>query len=526
MEWDFPLQVESDRGGAGRDDPDNLLGPVATAVLDPAPVVGEMPEEELADPDWGEADLDLPEEAGPPTPRRVLEAFAESLHPRDRLGEWAGIGFKGIIDKPLDEPPLPRGRVSSGMVLREPDGRTWVFEPKGHFGGYEHTFPKGMVEKGYSPQQNAHKELFEETGLRAEITGHLGDYKGTTGVTRFYTATRTGGEPLPPDPTPFVEGSRESAAVKLVTPEEAHGLLNMPRDKRVLKDALAVQEGTFMEGLHPRDRNGKWMDAASKIAAHGNPAEVDTLSVHAPGGQLSPEREALHRQIIHEAIANSAEQSHPTALFTAGGAASGKSSLVKQLHTPIDSIMVNPDLIKEKLPEYHLLRESGHKDIAAHATHEESSHIAAQIASIAIKGRRNVIIDGVGDSQSRKFVGKLQAAHDAGHQVTVRYAHTPVDAALAREDRRRERTGRAVPHGVLEHAHREVAQRYHDEVQHLRGVKVEIYDTNGKANSQGDRPAPKLIAEHTPGGERVVKDREKYAEFVAKRHPAVTTAGE
>lgn len=154
--------------------------------------------------------------------------------------------FREIPDVPIAEPPLPRAdagqpklRISTGMVVREPDGRVWIYEPKGHFDGYEHTFPKGGLEGGLSPQQNAHKELWEETGLHAAVTGYVGDFQGTTGVTRYYAAVRTGGEPHADDPTPYVKGGSETAAVKLVTPQEAVSALNTDRDQQVLAAALA-----------------------------------------------------------------------------------------------------------------------------------------------------------------------------------------------------------------------------------------------------------------------------------------------
>jgi predicted ABC-type ATPase len=132
--------------------------------------------------------------------------------------------------------------------------------------------------------------------------------------------------------------------------------------------------------------------------------------------------------------------------------------------------MVNPDHVKEQLPEYQHLKDMGHSDIAAAKMHEESSHIAAEIAKAAMKGRRHMIVDGVGNSGSRKFVGKLEAAKAAGHRVTVRYAHTPLDVALKRDAARAEKTGRDVPDDVLEHAHKEVATRYHDATGEQRPV--------------------------------------------------------
>jgi ADP-ribose pyrophosphatase YjhB (NUDIX family) len=97
--------------------------------------------------------------------------------------------------------------------------------------GYQHTFPEGRVETGLTYQQNAHEEVFEETGLLGDITGLIGDFVGDTTMTRYYVGIRTGGEPT---------GGSETQAVKLVTIDDAEPLLNKSKDKDVLKAVAAV----------------------------------------------------------------------------------------------------------------------------------------------------------------------------------------------------------------------------------------------------------------------------------------------
>src|SRR4030042_4392498 len=145
--------------------------------------------------------------------------------------------FKTIVDKPVDPPfdvgevpNLPFHHQSSGVIIEEPDGRVWVVEPSHHFGGYKQTFPKGTVEKGYTTQQTALKEAFEESGLHVEITGFLGDYLKTTSVTRYYLAKRVGGDPA--------KASWETARVRLAPFSELPKLLNRMVDKRILLDYL------------------------------------------------------------------------------------------------------------------------------------------------------------------------------------------------------------------------------------------------------------------------------------------------
>lgn len=137
-------------------------------------------------------------------------------------------------DVDLGEPPIrPMAgkKPASGCIVLEPDGRMWVVEPAGHYMGVEHTFPKGKVDAGLSAQQNALKEVFEESGLEVEIVGHVGDFEKTTSTTRYYIARRKGGQPW--------TSHYESQAVKLAHPDELEKMLNVAVDKEVLKAAKA-----------------------------------------------------------------------------------------------------------------------------------------------------------------------------------------------------------------------------------------------------------------------------------------------
>lgn len=115
-------------------------------------------------------------------------------HPKTLAG-WDYVD--GVNDN-LDEPAfhLPAGKkAASGVIIEEPDGRVWLIAPTNQFGGYNASYPKGTAEDELSLQANAIKEAFEETGLKVEITGFVGDFARTTSVARMYSAKRVGGCP-------------------------------------------------------------------------------------------------------------------------------------------------------------------------------------------------------------------------------------------------------------------------------------------------------------------------------------------
>jgi phage-related protein (TIGR01555 family) len=162
--------------------------------------------------------------------------------------DWAGVD--GQID--LDEPEftVPTGKKpSSGVIVREADGRIWLVQPRGGFGGYEATFPKGGVDAGLSLQANAIKEAYEESGLKVRITGHAGDHEGDTSMTRYYYAEREAGDPSQHD--------NETEGVVLAPAKRLDDFLNRARDRKIA-EGLAGDEAKWEESKHPRDPEGKF----------------------------------------------------------------------------------------------------------------------------------------------------------------------------------------------------------------------------------------------------------------------------
>lgn len=98
---------------------------------------------------------------------------------------------------------------SAGVIVVEPDNKVWLYSPKGNYGDLVNTFSKGTLDKGEHPQDAAVRELHEETGLVAKITGYLGDVKRTSSTTRYYVGQRVGG-------APWDSNGKETHSVSLV----------------------------------------------------------------------------------------------------------------------------------------------------------------------------------------------------------------------------------------------------------------------------------------------------------------------
>ncbi len=155
------------------------------------------------------------------------------------LASWAEVPGNTqawlSVQAPFDEPPIepkPGKKLSAGVVTVESDGRFWVVFPTNAFGGYKCTFPKGTIESGLTAQATAICEAFEESGLRVELIGLIGDFERTTSVTRYYLAKRIGGNPA--------DLGWESQAVGLIPQSCLSEFLHHPNDKPIMEKALAL----------------------------------------------------------------------------------------------------------------------------------------------------------------------------------------------------------------------------------------------------------------------------------------------
>ena len=227
-------------------------------------------------------------------------------------------------------------------------------------------------------------------------------------------------------------------------------------------------------------------------------------------------RNAHHVKWEIEALVEGQPSENPTALFMAGGSGTGKSTLKDDLHLdPDHAVQVNPDVQKEFHPEYIAMNEAAKAaglpgdPLAAPYVHEESSHVAKQIAREAILMRSNMTIDGTGDSGvPGHFLKKIDAAREAGYAVEVVVVDTPVDIAMARAEARFRSKGRAVDANDLKNIHKNVAVQFED--WHTKVDDWRVYANDGKRGEQ------ELIAYREKGGDVIVLNEARFNQFRKK----------
>lgn len=219
-----------------------------------------------------------------------------------------------------------------------------------------------------------------------------------------------------------------------------------------------------------------------RAPSRGFPNIPSTGSVHTvqnPDGTVSwtPERQALHDQIISEALQGKTPVDNPMYNIMGGGPASGKSTMVNsgfvpELQDP-NSVMVNADEMKLKLPEWTTLGPS-----AASATHEESSYLAKRLQAAAFENRFHTTLDGTGDGSMSGLQKKIDAAKASGYAVNGFYVTIPTAEAVKRSDKRAIHSGRHVPASVISSTHIEVSKIFPEKYSSFD--QVALFDnTNG-----------------------------------------------
>jgi hypothetical protein len=124
-----------------------------------------------------------------------------------------------------------------GGVIIDDQGLVLLREPKGHFGGYVWTFPKGRPEPGESPKQAALREIFEETGVYGTIVGKIpGAFAGSTTNNEYFLVIPSGC----PENWPS-----ETQTLRWVEQEEAKTLISTTNISAGKSRDLSVLESAY-----------------------------------------------------------------------------------------------------------------------------------------------------------------------------------------------------------------------------------------------------------------------------------------
>lgn len=214
--------------------------------------------------------------------------------------------------------------------------------------------------------------------------------------------------------------------------------------------------------------------------APGLPEDTQQFWKEKGGGDYPAERKALHEQWITEAL--NVEGPRPseqkTVFLMAGGPAAGKSTILKSLlndEARRRMVVVDPDGIKEKIPEYQQAVAANARNAAAMA-HEESSDVAGEIRRRAIEAGKHVLLDGTLKNH-KKYKKLIQEFKEKGYSCRIIMVDIDAPSAIQFAQKRAERTGRWVPLEILESAYPAVRESFLE--LHEIVDDFQVYDRRG-----------------------------------------------
>ncbi len=229
-------------------------------------------------------------------------------------------------------------------------------------------------------------------------------------------------------------------------------------------------------------------------------------------------RSDLHSRIIERMIGGKIppEDRPPIAHILGGGTASGKTTMSRAiLGNDPNTLRVDPDELKTKIPEYEQLKEDD-PDHAALRVHEESSYLTKSLMAEAIGRGLDLTYDATTSGTPQRTMGMVRTLMDHGYNVHVMFADVPFDVAKQRADlRAKESTdpmnrGRFVPDSVIADSHQKAAKNFFM-LKDTPGISsVRLYDNSGKPNE------PKLVFSKQGDGEGTVHDQKQFDRYHKK----------
>ena len=236
----------------------------------------------------------------------------------------------------------------------------------------------------------------------------------------------------------------------------------------------------------------------------------DTKTHHTnEAGEYHPERQKMHKEIhgkFLDHVPSVPDHKKPVAVVMMGGPAAGKGTLVNRiLKNKKDFVNVNPDDVKDHIPEYTASKKANAKD-AARLAHFESSNIAGDIFTQGVKQRKNILVDGTGKDPTKheKTISKLK---EHGYDVHLMMPDISKDTAKTRVQTRADIEGRSVPMDIVEHAHTVIPGNF-ERIAKMAD-SAHLYDNEGAA--------PRPVWSMYDGGKKQVHHDKEYVEQFKKK---------
>lgn len=149
----------------------------------------------------------------------------------------------------------------------------------------------------------------------------------------------------------------------------------------------------------------------------------------------------------------------PLAILIVGGPGSGKTT-ISQAFLQDGLVRIDPDAVRETLPEYRELMQRG-VDNLAEQTREQANRIADEILENAFRNRHSFVFDASGRDK-KWYLELITALNESGFETVVVLAYARPEIARVRCDERAQINGRTVSQEYFSTTHSRVPAHFLD----------------------------------------------------------------
>jgi hypothetical protein len=183
----------------------------------------------------------------------------------------------------------------------------------------------------------------------------------------------------------------------------------------------------------------------------GRAAQMDTNEMYRlDNGELIPARAAFRKKVVMDVV-KPAKASTNTVQILGGAPANGKSTFEKSKYfkKAPGTLTINPDTMKERIPEYNQLLKAGDATAAGFA-HEESSTMGKDAIRELLRRKKDFVLDGVNGGKVSKVAAKFAGYRDGGRNRLIgNYCTLDNSTAQKLMMIRGKKTGRYIPQGYF-----------------------------------------------------------------------------
>lgn len=264
------------------------------------------------------------------------------------------------------------------------------------------------------------------------------------------------------------------------------------------------------------------VDQISSLGGLEWPADAPrSADIYRRDGVWDADRAKEHVGIVEQFFAGKVPaEGTPKAYFTAGGAASGKGGArfalddgseasLKELGNRPDTVLIDPDRVKEAMPDFVAQVAAGNP-LAAAYVHEESAYIARLIEDEARKRGVSVVLDTTGSGT--RFTARMNAYAESGYDApNVMMVSIPTNDAIGRSLERGAESGRYIELNALKSGHAGASRNLQQWMNDPAVATWRLY-----ANDVPRGQPPVLVAAGGSGNPVVVYDQTRFNAILAK----------